>query len=158
MRYEHLTLRSPRRGRVLVDALDATIVEGDCVLVTSADELALVALFRASAGIWDFGEGRILRPSVDEILFVPERPYLPPGTLRDVVVRAGREGQVTDAVIETALQALGVEALVARNGGYDTEQDWDSVLSLREQQLLAIARVLLARPRASCTSTACSRP
>jgi putative ATP-binding cassette transporter len=145
MSYEHLTLRSPRRSRVLVDDLNTVISCHSRVLVTGADELALVALFRASAGVWDFGSGRIVRPAPDDILFVPERPYLPPGSLRDVLVRAGKE--VTNEAIEATLKSLGVESLIARSGGCETEQDWDNVLSLREQQLLAIASVLLARPR-----------
>lgn len=147
LKYEHVTLRSPRRSRTLVDDLDAVIVVRSRVLVTAADELALVALFRATAGVWDFGTGRIVRPTPDDILFVPERPYLPPGTLREVLVRAERESQVTNATIEATLQSLGVESLVARSGGCETEQDWDNILSLREQQLLAIARVIISRPR-----------
>ena len=145
--YEHVTLRSPRRSRKLVDDLSAVISASSRVLVTAADELALVALFRASAGVWEFGTGRIVRPAPEDILFVPERPYLPPGTLRQVLVRAGRESDVTNATIEATLQSLGVDSLIPRSGGCETEQDWDSVLSLREQQLLAIASVLVATPR-----------
>ncbi len=147
MSYEHVTLRSPRRSRVLVEDLNAVISVRSRVLVTAADELALVALFRASAGVWDFGTGRIVRPAPDDILFVPERPYLPPGSLREVLVRAGRESEVTNETIEATLQSLGVESLISRSGGCEAEQDWDNVLSLREQQLLAIASVVVARPR-----------
>jgi putative ATP-binding cassette transporter len=147
MSYEHVTLRSPRRSRVLVDDLNTVIAARARVFVTAADELALVALFRASAGVWDFGTGRIVRPAPDDILFVPERPYLPPGTLREVLVRAERESEVTNATIEGTLHSLGIESLAARSGGCETEQDWDNILSLREQQLLAIARVIVSRPR-----------
>jgi len=79
-------------------------------------------------------------------LFVPERPYLPPGTLRQAIVRAGHEAGVTDEGMLEALRALDAESLVARAGGFDEERDWDTNFSLREQQLLAISRVLIARP------------
>jgi putative ATP-binding cassette transporter len=146
VRYDHLTLKSPRRGRLLVHRLSLDIEKGTRVLVTSADELGRVALFRATAGIWDAGEGTIGRPSVDHILFAPERPYLPPGTLRQAIIRAGWEERVPDSAMSEALRALDSEVLIVRAGGFDEERDWDSIFSLREQQLVALARVLVAAP------------
>jgi putative ATP-binding cassette transporter len=145
--YEQLTLRSPRDGRILVDALSVTVPVGMRVLVSGPDETAKVALFRATAGIWDSGEGRILRPGPDDILFLPERPYLPPGTLRKSVLRTGQEHAVPDERILAILRALDLDRVLARAGGLDVERDWDDILSLGEQQLLAFARILLAKPR-----------
>jgi putative ATP-binding cassette transporter len=144
--YDHVTLKSPRRGRLLVHRLTFDIVKGTRALVTSADELGRVALFRATAGIWNYGEGTIVRPNIDHLLFAPERPYLPPGTLRQAIVRAGHEEDVTEEGMLEALRAIDAEILVARAGGFDEERDWDTNFSLREQQLLAISRVLIARP------------
>jgi len=144
--YDHLTLKSPRRGRLLAHRITFDLVEGTRALVTSADELARVALFRATAGIWSYGEGTIVRPSIEQLLFAPERPYLPPGTLRQAIVRAGHEAGATEEVMLEALRALDAETLVARAAGFDEERDWDTNFSLREQQLLAISRVLIARP------------
>ena len=87
-----------------------------------------------------------MRPPPDAILFLPERPYLPPGTLRQVLVRTDREQLVDDARILGVLRELGVEGVVARAGGLDVEHDWDDLLSLGEQQLLSFARIVLARP------------
>jgi putative ATP-binding cassette transporter len=78
-------------------------------------------------------------------MFLPERPYLPPGTLREVLLRTGRESQVADADVAAVLRALELDAVVARVGGLDVERDWDDVLSLSEQQLFAAARILLAK-------------
>jgi putative ATP-binding cassette transporter len=105
-----------------------------------------VALFRATAGLWEAGAGRIVRPPAEQIMFVPERPYLPPGTLREVVLRTKRESGVPEQAIAGVLRALGLEAMLARVGGLDVERDWDDVLSLGEQQLLSVARVRLAAP------------
>lgn len=146
VRYDHLTLTSPRRHRLLVHRLTLDIVEGTRVLVTSTDELSRVALFRATAGIWNSGEGTIVRPSIEGLLFAPERPYLPPGTLRQAIVRAAHEHRVSEGAVHDALATLGAETLIARAGGLDEERDWDTNFSLREQQLLALARVLIAKP------------
>jgi putative ATP-binding cassette transporter len=143
--FENLTLRSRREGGLLVDRLSVSVPGGTRVLVTGPEE-ARVALFRATAGFWEAGEGRIVRPPAERILFLPERPYLPPGTLREVIVRAGREGEVPDEAIAAVLRELGLDAVPERVGGLDVERDWDDVLSLGEQQLLAVARVRLAAP------------
>ena len=64
------------------------------VLVTGPNEAARVALFRATAGIWSRGEGRIVRPPLDAIFFLPQQPYLTPGTLRHLLVRTGQEQEI----------------------------------------------------------------
>jgi vitamin B12/bleomycin/antimicrobial peptide transport system ATP-binding/permease protein len=145
--WDRVTLRSPADGTVLVAALSATVEAGRPVLVTGANEAARLALFRATAGLWRGGEGRIVRPPADAIQFVPERPYLPPGSLRQTLVRTGSEGEVDDAQILEVLRALGVEGVVERAKGLDVEHDWGDLLSLGEQQHFVLARVLLASPR-----------
>lgn len=144
--YEGLTLRSPGDGRTLVNALSVSVPRDTRLLVRARNPAAGVAVFRATAGIWHSGEGRIIRPSLESIYFLPERPYLPGGTLREGLLRTGREAVVGDAQIRAALRTLGIEELVERGGGLDAERDWEEVLSLGEQQLLAVARVLLAAP------------
>jgi putative ATP-binding cassette transporter len=145
--WERLTLRSPRDGSLLLDALSVAVPAGTRVLVTGPNEAAAVALFRATAGLWSAGTGRIVRPPPDAILFVPERPYLPPGILRHALLRSGQEETVDDSHVLEVLRALGVEQAVARAGGLDAEHDWDELFSLGEQQLLSFARVALAAPR-----------
>src|SRR5207248_10905042 len=82
----------------------------------------------------------------DRILFLPERPYLPPGTLREVLLRTGRES-VPGQEILGVLETLGLEAALERTGGLDAEADWNDALSLGEQQLLCVARAVFAAPR-----------
>src|SRR5881397_1674613 len=142
--YERLTLFSPGNDHVLVRELSVSVPRGTRVLIAGPNDPAKVALFRATAGIWENGSGRIVRPGLDAILFLPERPYLSPGTLRDVLVR---EGVIGDEQIATVLHGLGLEPVLERTGGLDVERDWDDVLSLGEQQLLSVARVILAAPR-----------
>jgi putative ATP-binding cassette transporter len=144
---EHLTLRSPGDNRVLIADLDLEIRTGTRVLVAGPNHSAKVALFRAAAGVWSTGEGRIRLPESDHILFVAERPYLPPGTLREALLRSGSEVEHADERILGVLGSLGLDAVVERAGGLDVERDWDDLLALGEQQLVVIARIVLAQPR-----------
>jgi putative ATP-binding cassette transporter len=146
VRYEAVTLQSSDKSRVLLENLDLEIPRGSRWLVTSADDAPKVALFRATASVWDCGGGRITRPGLDDILFLPERPYLPPGTLRDVLLRTGREAVTKDSEIMIILHKLGLESAVERAGGLDADKDWDDVFSIGEQHLLSVARIFLASP------------
>ena len=146
LEYQQLSLRSPHHGRLLIASLSARLAVGTRTLV-SGDPEATIALFRATAGLWDSGEGRIVRPPPDEILFLTERPYLPPGTLRQAVVRTGREQDLADARILEVLRELGVDGALEKAGGLDVERDWGELLALGEQQMLSFARLALAAPR-----------
>jgi len=144
--YENVTLKSLDDDHVLVEDLSIVVSKGSRWLFTSADDAPKVALFRSTAGIWDCGAGRIKRPGLDEILFLPERPYLPPGALREVLLRTGMEHVVRDSDIDLVLHKLGLKATVERVGGLNTSRDWDDSLSIGEQHMLSVARIFLARP------------
>lgn len=145
--FDELTLYSTSNEECLVQSLNWTIEPGARVLVTGTEE-ARRALFRAMAlnPVFDTSRGRIVYPGSQRVLFLPERPYMPPATLRELVVRAGREREVADHEIERTLRDLGLGPALKRVGGLDVERDFTHVLSLGEQQLLAVARVILARP------------
>jgi putative ATP-binding cassette transporter len=145
--FEGLTLTSPQDGRTLVKDLTVEFRHGTRVAIVGPDEPARVALFRATAGLWEGGAGQVIRPTLDQILFISERPYVPPGTLRELLLRYGREREVTDDQILAALRELDIESIVKRAEGLDRELDWGSVLSVSEQHLLTGARILLAGPR-----------
>jgi len=145
--FQELTLHSPRDGRTLVDQLTLEMGPSTRLLIRGSNETAKIAIFRASAGIWKWGKGRVLRPGNDQVLFLPERPYLPPGTLRELLVRTGSEHQVADEEILETLRLLEVDAVCSRAGGLHVEREWNNILALGEQQLLAVVRLLLARPR-----------
>jgi putative ATP-binding cassette transporter len=155
--YSGLTLRSPRSGRVLIKNLSLAIAQGVRVLVRGRDETARAALFQATVGLWDPAEGRIARPGLEQILLLSELPYLPPGTLRELLTRPWPEGalpressladiQVQQERMMETLRTLKIESLVTRFGGLDTRQHWENILALEDQQLLVIARLLLTKP------------
>lgn len=148
--YENLSLWAPGDGKVLLDQLSVSIPLGTRVLVRGSNKAANAALFRATAGVWDSGEGNIVRPNIEQIMFLPERPYLPPGTLKEVLLRTHLEATVSAERILKTLELLEMGHLLERAGGLEIEQDWDSLLSLGEQQMVAFARLLIAAPRFAC--------
>jgi putative ATP-binding cassette transporter len=156
--YRGVTLRGSGNDRTLVRELTLRIPHGKQVLVCGSDDTARMALFRATAGLWDVKEGHVVRPPLEQILFMTERPYLPPGTLRELFIRPWPEGAQTtendlqnnvfpDIRIRDGLRTLEIDSVPKRFGGMNTRQNWESVLTLSEQQLLVVARVLLANPR-----------
>ncbi len=145
--YEQLTLLSSANGHPVVKDLSVSIPVGTRVLITGPAEAARVALFRATAGVSFTGSGRIIRPGPGDILFLPQRPYLPTSTLRQILVRNERAGEISDERIIQLLRELNLEQVVEQAGGLHVEKDWEMLLSLEEQQLLALANILLAAPR-----------
>ena len=156
--YSGLTLRSPRSGRVLIKDLSLTIPQGTRVLVRGRDETARSALFLSTVGLWDVAEGRIGRPSLEQVLLVTELPYLPPGTLRELLMQPWPEAilpwkqtlsdiKVPEEQIMEMFAALKLEPMVKRFGGLDQRQHWENILPLDQQQMLVLARVLLSQPR-----------
>lgn len=145
--FEALTLRSLQDTDVLLRDLSLSIPLPARVLVHGANDGAKVALFRVTAGIWETGAGRVIRPPEERIQFLSERPYLPHGTLREVVVPPQYDStQAAEVVLELA-RTFDLTAALARAGGIDSEQDWSDLLSLGEQQLFAVIRLILAAPQ-----------
>ena len=124
--------------------LTASVVVGTRVLITGPNQLVSVALFKVTAGIPTNGSGRIIMPG-DDILFLPQQPYLMPGTLRQTLVSPDRAPQIADYRILQLLREFDLD--VGQTDGLDSDRDWDAVLSLRDQQLLALIEIILAKPR-----------
>ncbi|KAB2641175.1 MAG: ABC transporter ATP-binding protein/permease [Verrucomicrobia bacterium] len=144
--FDGVTLFSSDGKRRLIGELSLVVARGQCWLVTCLEDEPKVALLRAMAGIWENGSGRIVRPGLDDILFLAERPYLPPGMLRDILVRMDNAGTTADAAIHEVLDKLDLTEVVRRLGGLQAHEDWDDLLAIGEQHLFSVARILLAKP------------
>jgi putative ATP-binding cassette transporter len=142
LRLVDLKLEAPD-GHTLIDAASAMVRAGERVAITGPSGSGKTILLRAIAGIWPFGSGRIDVPANARMLFVPQRPYLPLGSLRAAVSYPAPGGAFPDARIREVLPLLGLEHLATR---LDDTAPWDQQLSPHEQQRLAIARVLLNEP------------
>jgi len=137
-----LSLAVPN-GDTIVAVQDLTFKSGESTLVTGPSGSGKSTLFRAISGIWPFGSGQILVPDGKSVMLLPQRPYIPIGTLREAVQYPGLAGDHPDSEIEAALQAARLPKLVGR---LDEERLWSQVLSLGEQQRLAVARAILSKP------------
>jgi putative ATP-binding cassette transporter len=153
--FDHLTLLSPIDKRLLVKDLTLTIPIGQRVLITG-DEMARDALFKSMAGIYDAGMGRVQRPPLEDIRFLPDRPYIPPGTLRQALISKRREIEYTsDQAITEILATVGLSDILSRSGGLDVEQEWDSLLSPHEQRQVSFARILISDPQIVVMANPC---
>jgi putative ATP-binding cassette transporter len=139
---DHLDVRLPG-GRPIVAADNLAFHAGERVLVTGPSGAGKSTLFRALAGIWPFGSGRVTVPQDAKVMLLPQRPYFPVGTLAAAVSYPTKSGTLDNARIGEALVAVGLPQLV---GQLDEEAHWNRMLSLGEQQRLGIARVLLHPP------------
>jgi putative ATP-binding cassette transporter len=145
--YDHLTLRTPQDGRVLIQDLCMDIPPGQRLMILGPNRTGKSVLVRATAGLWTTGHGRIVRPRRPNMLFLPHQPFHTPGSLRSQLVYACPDNGITDDAILAVLRAVQFAPVVQRVGGLEAEGDWGKVLSASEQQVLAFAQLLLARPR-----------
>ena len=143
---EHVTLMTPDRLQTLVRDLSAEAPAGKGLLITGPSGVGKSSLLRAVAGLWNTGEGKIARPPLDQMLFLPQRPYMVLGTLREQLLYPKTDRQTGESELRTVLERVNLADLPERVGGFDAELDWGQLLSLGEQQRLAFARLLLAKP------------
>ena len=137
-----LELKLPT-GRVLLSGINATIESGDRVLIKGPSGSGKSTLFRAIAGIWPFGTGQVRTPRGFRALFLPQRPYFPLGTLRQMVAYPGGADNFADDQVRKVLDVTGLGRLADQ---LDEQRNWAQQLSGGEQQRVAIARALLHRP------------
>ena len=129
-------------GRPLRQDIALAASPGKPLLITGPSGVGKSTLLRAIAGLWPFGRGRI-RVADGRALFLPQRPYLPLGTLADALAYPRSAAELSRERLVEALRAVGLPQLVDR---LDEEGNWAQRLSIGEQQRVAFARVLLARP------------
>jgi len=138
----NLELKLPT-GRVLLSGIDAAIQKGERVLIKGPSGSGKSTLFRAIAGIWPFGTGQVRMPAEFRALFLPQRPYFPIGTLRQMLVYPGGPDAFADTQVRKVLDVIGLSRL---SDHLDEQGNWAQQLSGGEQQRVAIARALLHRP------------
>jgi vitamin B12/bleomycin/antimicrobial peptide transport system ATP-binding/permease protein len=143
---KNITLQTPDYQRTLIQNLSVQLSPGEGLLVRGPSGCGKSSLLRSIVGLWDAGSGTIARPPLEQMLFLPQRPYMVLGTLRDQLLYPKVEMQVTDEQLSEILIKVNLPDLEQRHGGFNIEKNWGEVLSLGEQQRLIFARLLLNKP------------
>ncbi|VBB71740.1 pABC1 peroxisomal ABC transporter encoded by the pabc1 gene [Podospora comata] len=145
----------PQGGEELLESLSLIVRRGDHLLISGPNGIGKSAIARVIAGLWPVYRGLVSRPKnngEDGIMFLPQRPYLSIGTLRDQVIYPDgeadmREKRKNEYDLKRALEQAKLGYLPDREGGWDTRKEWKDVLSGGEKQRLAIARLLYHEPQ-----------
>src|SRR5664279_3930796 len=130
-------------GHVIIEDATVSIAPGERVLIVGETGRGKSTLFRAVAGLWPWGSGTILTPAPGAMAFLPQRPYLPLGTLRNALSYPSPADAFPDADVRQALERCDLGNLITK---LDQVERWDNELSLGEQERLAFARILLHKP------------
>lgn len=142
LRFDNLCL-SRLDGIVCISCLNEEIKPGERILI-SGNAFSGNKLFKAIAGLWPWGEGTIELPDDEPLFFMPPRPFLPTGRLREAICYPSSVSDFTQLEMETAFELARVKELLPQ---LDEEGDWEKALEREQQQRLGMVRLLLQRPK-----------
>ncbi|XP_056379088.1 ATP-binding cassette sub-family D member 3 isoform X1 [Hyla sarda] len=160
IKFEHVPLATPN-GDILIRDLNFEVRSGTNVLVCGPNGCGKSSLFRVLGELWPLFGGSLTKPERGKLFYVPQRPYMTLGTLRDQVIYPDtqedqkRKG-ISDKVLKEYLDNVQLGQILEREGGWDSVQDWMDVLSGGEKQRMAMARLFYHKPQFAildeCTS------
>merc|ERR1711871_417104 len=151
LEFQDVPILSPN-GDVLVEKMTFKITPGQHMMITGPNGCGKSSLFRILGDLWPCTAGSLEKPPVDQIFYIPQRPYLPQGTLRDQIIypdtpKEMKDKKYTDADLQEILKVVKLEHIPGREGGFDAVNDWFDVLSAVEKQRTAFARLIYHKPK-----------
>lgn len=159
--FKDVPIISPN-GDVLIPKLTFSIKTGEHLLIVGPNGCGKSSLFRILGGLWPVYGGSVSKPSFDQIFYIPQRPYLSRGTLRQQIIYPDSVNEmrlkgITDDDLLEIVSILEIASIVDRPGGWDAEEEWRDVLSGGLQQRIAMARLFYHKPKYAildeCTSS-----
>ena len=151
VRFRNVPVVTPNGDRLRND-LSFEVQQGMHLMISGPNGSGKSSIFRILAELWPAFGGSVERPAGRKIMYIPQRVYLPPGTLRDQVIYPHtknymmRKMRVGDNNLRVLLRKVHLEYLIEREGGFDVENDWNDVLSGGEKQRISLARMLYHKP------------
>ena len=144
----HVNLTPPGSDRMLIRDLSLSLEEQQRLLVVGPSGCGKTSFLRLVSGLWPgSGDGELQRPAAGELLFIPQKPYMLLGTLREQLCYPAEEDRFSDDQLKAVLEEVKLDQMIERYPNLDVKQDWPRILSLGEQQRLAFGRLLLNAPR-----------
>lgn len=147
MLLHNVTVKAPGSEQLLVEDLTLSVGPGERLLVVGPSGCGKTSVLRVASGLWEPTMGSVKRPHVGDLLFVPQRPYMLLGSLKEQLCYPLPQDSFDEDTLRDTLQKVRLQKLVDRYPDLNIKQDWPRLLSLGEQQRLAFARLLLNAPR-----------
>ena len=142
-----VTVRTPRTDNVLVRDLSFSLEASEGLLVVGPSGCGKTSLLRVVSGLWGSPTGTVYSPGQGDLLFIPQKPYMALGSLREQLCYPLDQARFSDEQLRAVLDQVMLGKLMQRYPDLDIKQDWQRLLSLGEQQRLAFARLLLNSPK-----------
>ncbi len=144
---QHADLYPPNGGQQIINDLSLNVEESEKLLVVGPSGCGKTSLLRMISGLWNPRQGSVQRPASGDLLFIPQKPYMILGSLREQLCYPADEDRFSDDQLKAVLEEVRLLQIVERYPDLDVKQDWPRILSLGEQQRLAFGRLLLNAPR-----------
>jgi len=144
---KNVSIKTPGKENYLINNLNLSIESGQSLLVVGPSGCGKTSLLRAISGLWAIQSGEIETPSNGDLLFIPQKPYMTLGSLREQLCYPLDKNRFSDDHLKAVLEEVKLPQIIQRYPDLDIKQDWQRLLSLGEQQRLAFARLLLNSPK-----------